>query len=307
MFTGIIHLLKIGLDKRYYRDSPTCFETIDQKTISGIYRPRNPFAHKYNFGHALLYAGSRNMMGAAVLCSKAVLKSGAGLVTIHVPQGAEPIIHTTVPEAITISSDEFIKSLIKKTALAAGPGLEHLPKNKQLIIKLLGTLHIPLVLDATALSLLISHTRLLPLRKTHPVILTPHTGEFDKLFGQSNNDFERLKLAALKATTLNCYIILKGHHTLIACPDGTNYFNTTGNAGMATAGSGDTLTGILCGLLAQGYPEKEASILGVYLHGLAGDLAADQLSQESMIATDIIEHLGGAFKAIKRSCFTGSR
>lgn len=299
VYTGQIHLIAIDLNKKYYEATPTLFETIDQQLISKIYKPRNQFTHKYNFGHALLYAGSKNMMGAAVLCTKACIRSGTGLATIHVTPGCEAIIHTALPEAITTSVNDTSKSWLKKTAIAAGPGLEISVKNKNLLKKLLSAWAGPLVIDATALSILASFKALLPLRKLHPAILTPHAGEFEKLFGKTTNPFERLQLATEKAATLQCYIILKGHYTLIACPDGKHYFNTTGNAGMATAGSGDALTGILCGLLAQGYTEKEASILGVYLHGLAGDIAAEKISQEAMIASDIIDCLGEAFKQIK--------
>jgi hydroxyethylthiazole kinase-like uncharacterized protein yjeF len=299
VYTGQIHLMAIGLNKKYYAATPTLFETIDPQLISKIYQPRDAFAHKYNFGHALLYAGSKNMMGAAVLCTKACIRSGAGLATIHVAPDCEAIIHTTLPEAITSSVNDTGKSWLKKTAIAIGPGLEITAQNKHLLKKLLSAWEGPLVIDASALSILSSFTALLPLRKIHPAILTPHTGEFEKLFGKTTNSFERLQSVTEKAATLQCYIILKGHHTLIACPDGNHYFNTTGNAGMATAGSGDTLTGILCGLLAQGYTEKEACILGVYLHGLAGDIAAEKISQEAMIASDIIDCLGEAFKQIK--------
>ena len=131
------------------------------------------------------------------------------------------------------------------------------------------------------------------------MILTPHTGEFDRLFGSSTNDFDRLQKAIDNAAAYNCHIILKAHHTAIICPDGNVYFNTTGNAGMATAGSGDVLCGIITGLLAQGYKETQSCIFGVFLHGLAGDIAANNLSEEAMIASDIIKHLGDAYKKIK--------
>lgn len=299
LYTGQIHLLSIGLDKKYYNSTTALFETIDRQLIHDIYRPRNPFSHKYTFGHALLYAGSKNMMGAAVLCSKACIRSGAGLVTLHVTPGCEAIIHTSLPEAITSSENNTGKTWLKKSAIAIGPGLEKSALNKQLLKKLLVQWDGPLVIDATALSFLTFFTTLLPLRKKNPAILTPHTGEFEHLFGKTLNDFERLQLAIKKAHSLGCYIILKGHNTLITCPDGNHYFNTTGNAGMATAGTGDTLTGILCGLLAQGYTQKEACLLGVYLHGLAGDIAAKKLSQEALIASDIIDCLGEGFKQIK--------
>ena len=299
IYTGLVHLISIDLSKKYYEATPAQFETIDEQLIRKIYKQRDQFAHKYNFGHALLYAGSKNMMGAAILCTKACVRSGTGLATIHVPPGYEAIIHTALPEAITASDNDTAKSWLKKSAIAIGSGLENNAKNKQLLKKLLSAWAGPLVIDATALSILTAFTSLLPARKLHPAILTPHTGELEKLFGKTNNDFERLQLATEKAVTLQCYIILKGHHTLIACPDGKHYFNTTGNSGMATAGSGDTLTGIICGLLAQSYSEKESCILGVYLHGLAGDFAAEKISQEAMIASDIIDCLGEGFKQIK--------
>jgi hydroxyethylthiazole kinase-like uncharacterized protein yjeF len=298
-YTGEVHLINISLSKKYYETTVSQFETIDQQLISKIYKSRNQFAHKYNFGHALLYAGSKNMMGAAILCTKACIRSGAGLATVYVTPVSGAIINTSVPEAITTTINDTNKAWVKKTAIAIGPGLDPSVKNKQLIKKLLSAWEGSLVIDATALSLTSSYRPLLPLRKLHPAILTPHTGEFERLFGKTANPFERLKLAGEKAITLQCYIILKGHYTLIACPDGSCFFNTTGNAGMATAGSGDVLTGILCGLLAQGYKEKEACIFGVYLHGLAGDIAAENTSQEAMIASDIIDRLGEGFKQIK--------
>lgn len=300
-YTGQVHVLNIYLSKKYYNDTPAVFETIDEQLIGKIYKPRNPFGHKYNFGNALLYAGSKNMMGAAVLCTKACLRTGTGLATIHVTPESVAIINTSLPEAITTSENEANKSWLKKTAIAVGPGLDLAVKNKQLVKKLLLAWAGALVIDATALSLLIPYCALLSKRKLHPAILTPHTGEFERLFGKTSDPFERLQLAAEKAVILRCYIILKGHFTLIACPDGSCFFNTTGNAGMATAGSGDVLTGILCGLLAQGYTEKEACILSVYLHGLAGDIAAENLSQEAMIASDIIDCMGDAFKQIKKN------
>lgn len=299
VFTGTVHLLNLGLDKQYYKETQTDFETADKLLIKQIYKPRNENSHKYTFGHALLYAGSKNMMGAAILCSRACIRSGAGLVTVHVSKDCEAIIHNALPEAITTTTDNTGSSWLKKSAIGVGPGTEVNYKNKQRLKRLISSWNGPLVIDASALQLLSSLTGLLHLRAAHPAILTPHKGEFEKLFGKTINDFETLQLATKKAKELNCFIVLKEHHTLIACPDGKHYFNTTGNAGMATAGSGDTLTGLLCGLLAQGYTEKDTCILGVYLHGLAGDIAAKKYSQEAMIASDIINCIGDAYKLIK--------
>ena len=299
IYTGQVHVLNIDLSKKFYENEAVLFETIDKQTIKNIYKPRNELSHKYNFGNALLYAGSKNMMGAAVLCAKACIRSGTGLVTLNVTPDCEAIMHISIPEVITTSEKETNKTLLKKAAIAIGPGLENDIKNKQLLTKLLTDWQEPIVIDATALSILITLKHLLPKRKLHPAILTPHTGEFEKLFGKTADPFQRLQLAIDSAVSLQCYIILKGPNTFIACPDGKHYFNTTGNAGMATAGSGDTLTGIICGLSAQGYSEKESCILGVYLHGLAGDIAAEKLSQEAMIASDIIDNIGQAFLKIK--------
>lgn len=300
VYTGSIHLLSIGLSKKYYENTSAAFIKTDEQLISRIYKPRNQFAHKYTFGHAFLYAGSKNMMGAAVLCSKACIRSGAGLVTIHVEPDCEAIIHISLPEAITSSEKDASKTWIKKSAIAIGPGLEKSDGNTQLLNKLLVDWQGPLVVDATALSLLNPLLTKLPLRKTTDLIITPHTGEFEQLFGKTGNDLERLQLAIQKAHSLGCYIILKGHYTFIACPEEPHYFNTTGNAGMATAGTGDTLTGIICGLLSQGYAARDAAILGVYLHGLAGDIAADKISQEALIASDLIDNIGAAFLEISK-------
>ena len=299
VYTGAIQIISIGLNKNFYDETASNFETIDEHLIAKIYIRRNAFAHKYNFGHALIYAGSKNMMGAAILCSKACLRSGAGLVTIQVSRDCEGIINVAIPEAITSSTSKKENSWLKKAAIGIGPGMEINSSNKLLLKKILTDWDGPLVIDASALQLLITLSNLLPTRKNHPAILTPHQGEFEKLFGKTISDLETLQLATKKSAELNCFIILKGHNTLISCPDGHHYFNTTGNAGMATAGSGDALTGLLTGLLAQGYTEKNACILGVYLHGLAGDIAAEKMSQEAMIASDITVNLGEAFKQIK--------
>jgi hydroxyethylthiazole kinase-like uncharacterized protein yjeF len=298
-YTGTIHLLDIGLHPRFYNDTPTPFNTIDQKEIRLIFRPRNQFLHKYNFGHALLYTGSKNMMGAAILCAKACLRSGSGLVTVFTEAGTQTVLQTALPEAITSTDNNFEIILQKKSAIGIGPGLAFSDSNKDLLKHLVLGYSGQLVIDATALQMLSADKNMLQQRISNPAILTPHTGEFEKLFGKTTSDFERIEVAMQKSKDLRCYIVLKGHHTLVDCPDGSAFFNTTGNAGMATAGSGDVLTGILTGLLAQGYSQKNACLLGVYLHGLAGDIAAENMSAEAMIAGDIIDFIGEAYKKIK--------
>ncbi len=297
-YTGIVHLLDIGLHPDFYHNTPTLFNTIDPYMISSIYKPRNEFSHKYNFGHVLLYAGSKNMMGAAILCAKSCLRSGAGLVTVFTADGTQPVIQTAVPEAITSLENNFETLSKKKSAIGIGPGLSVDDSNKKLLQHIILNYPGSLVIDATALQLLSTDTTIIKKRISNPAILTPHTGEFEKLFGNSANDFERMNMALQQSKELGCYIVLKGHHTLVACPDGNAFFNTTGNAGMATAGSGDTLTGILTGLLAQGYNQKNTCLLGVYLHGMAGDIAAEKMTQEAMLAGDIIDCVGEAYKKI---------
>jgi len=297
--TGDIHLLDIGLHNDFYQNTKCIFSTIDKKLAGSIYKPRKKYTHKYTFGHALLYAGSTNMMGAAVLCAKACLRSGAGLVTVHTTSNAAAIIHTAVPEALVTAEHDFTIITKKKAAIGIGPGLEVCDTNSTLLKIILSGWKGPLVIDASGLQLLNPLIKLLAQRKNKPAVLTPHPGEFERLFGKTNTDLERIQLAMEKAAQHNCYIIVKGRNSLVACPDGAGYFNTTGNSGMATAGSGDVLTGIITGLLAQGYSQKDACLIGVYLHGLAGDLAAEKYSEEAMIAGDITEQLGNAFKILQ--------
>jgi hydroxyethylthiazole kinase-like uncharacterized protein yjeF len=239
------------------------------------------------------------MMGAALLCAKATLRSGAGLVTVYTEEGTQTIIQTALPEAITTTEKKFDKITHKKNVIGIGPGLEISTNNNILLKKIIEQWDNPLVIDATALTLLSEYPELLAKRIQHPAILTPHAGEFEKLFGKSDNEIKQKQIALVKANSLNCYIVLKGHHSFIACPDGNGFINTTGNAGMATAGSGDVLTGILTGLLAQGYSPANSCILGTYIHGLAGDIAAEKCSEEAMISGDIIDFLGESFKRIK--------
>lgn len=297
-YTGKVHVLDIGLDAKFYNDTPSDKSTIDNDLIASIYKPRDQFLHKYNFGHALLYAGSESMMGAAILCAKSCLRAGAGLVTVHTVKETQPVIQTAFPEAITSSEYDWKILSRKKAAIGLGPGLEVMQTNELLLSDIVAGFDGGIVIDATGLLLLAANLKVLEERKLRPVILTPHTGEFEKLFGKTSNDFNTMQLCIEKAAAFNCYIVLKGHHTMISCPDGDTYFNINGNAGMATAGSGDVLTGILTSLLAQGYTEKDACLLGVYLHGMAGDIAAEKHSQEALIASDIVDNLGACFKQV---------
>jgi hydroxyethylthiazole kinase-like uncharacterized protein yjeF len=300
---GEIHLLDIGLHAGFYYALNGRFELIDDMIIHTIHKPRKRFSHKGNFGHALLVAGSHGKTGAAVLAAKACLRTGAGLLTCHIPAASYTIMQTAVPEAMVITDPNEAfntrtdEDLTKYDTIGIGPGIGLATETKMLLREIFDTYRLPVVLDADALNLLSSQKDLYKLIPAGS-ILTPHPKEFERLFGETPNDFDRVLLCLKKAKELNCIIVLKGHHTFIATTDGRGFFNSTGNPGMATAGSGDVLTGILTGLLAQGYSSVEAAILGVYLHGRTGDIAAGELSMEAMVAGDLVNHLGAAFRSL---------
>ncbi|SEM35143.1 NAD(P)H-hydrate epimerase [Chitinophaga rupis] len=304
--TGQVHILPIGLHPDYLTQTPTRFHVTDAHMMRTIYQPRQPFAHKGTYGHALLVAGSYGKMGAAVLSAKACLHAGVGLLTCHVPQCGYQIIQISAPSAMCVTdiqetySSHFHESapqtrgLQQYKTIGIGPGLGTATGTAKALEQLLEQYRQPMVLDADALNIISEYPFLLP-RIPHGSLLTPHPKEFERIFGSSDNDFARLELLSRQAVSLQLYILLKGRFTAMACPDGAVYFNSTGNPGMATGGSGDVLTGILTSLLAQGYAPKAAILLGTYLHGLAGDIAAARMSQEAMTAESIIDCLGPAF------------
>jgi NAD(P)H-hydrate epimerase len=302
-FIGDVIILDIGLLPEYLSAIETNFELIDISMVRSIYRPRNRFAHKGNFGHALIIAGSYGKMGAAVLSARACLRSGAGLLTCFIPKCGYEILQTDVSEAMVmtdVNSSMITKiddDIFKYDAIGIGPGLGTASETRTAIQELISVYKKPMVIDADALNGLSMEK---PLPSLPPgSILTPHPKEFERLFGECKNDFERIQKAVSHAKSLNCLIVLKGHHSFIAMPSGKGYFNNTGNAGMATAGSGDVLTGMITALLAQRYSPENAAILAVNLHGAAGDIAANEFSQEAMIAGDIIDKIGEAFKQLE--------
>ena len=250
-------------------------------------------------GHALLVAGSYGMAGAALLAAKSCLRSGVGKVTVHTPKKNVAVLQIAVPEAVLhIDREETTFSEAVDTedfqALGIGPGLGTTEQTAIAMISQLKRSTCPAVVDADAINMLANHrTWMQQLPKG--IVLTPHPKEFDRLEGRSADSFERLSKARDLAERLGAFVILKGHRRALCLPDGHIVFNSTGNAGMATAGSGDVLTGILTALLARGYKQREACIVGMYLHGLAGDLAARELGEESLMASDIINFLPKAF------------
>ncbi|UYQ94291.1 NAD(P)H-hydrate dehydratase [Chitinophaga horti] len=298
---GELHILPIGLHPTYIAQTTTPYHIIDEQTIRTIYQPRKPFSHKGTFGHALLIAGSFGKMGAAVLAAKACLRAGVGLLTLHVPRCGYEIIQSTVPAAMCVAEVEEQYSIHFHEGLnpaykciGVGPGIGTETATARSLERLLEAVKAPMVLDADALNIIGTYPALLQ-KVPKNSLLTPHPKEFERLFGATSDDFERLSLLGKKAVELQLYILLKGRYTAIACPDGAVYFNTTGNPGMATGGSGDVLTGILTSLLAQGYSPKAAIVFGVWLHGSAGDQAAARLSEEALLPEDIIDSLGQVF------------
>jgi ADP-dependent NAD(P)H-hydrate dehydratase / NAD(P)H-hydrate epimerase len=301
-YSGEVHLLHIGLNPSFEETEPAAFEMIDEAIIKNIYKPRKKFAHKGTYGHAALLCGSKGMMGAAVLSSLACLRSGVGKLTTYITQCGYEILQTTVPEAmVIIAGVDYLSSatgIEKFNAIGIGPAIGIHPSHKKLLSGIFEKVITPMVIDADALNIIAANKEFLNCIPPQSII-TPHPKEFERLFGKTENDFERLILAERKSKELKIYIVLKGHYSFISTPDGRGYFNSTGNAGMATAGSGDVLTGIITGLLAQGYSPLESALLGVYLHGLAGDFAATACSQEAMIAGDIIKGIGESFKTLQ--------
>lgn len=269
---------------------------LDLHTIQSIFKKRLSDSHKGTHGHALIIAGSKTKMGAAIICSKACLRSGVGLLSVSVPKKEKNSIFTSIPEAMIVLRREKI-DYSKFSAIAIGPGIGTTTKSTLLLENLINTYSNPIVFDADALTIF-SKTNDLLTKIPENSIFTPHIKEFDRLFGMHHSVEERIEKAILKAKELNCIIVLKNAQTIIT--DGIKVVvNTTGNSGLAKGGSGDALTGIITSFLAQGYSSFQAAQLAVYLHGLAADITLETQSEESMLITDVIENLGKAFKKIQ--------
>ncbi len=295
-FVGDWQLVNIGLDQDFIQKTETPYFFTDKKSAKKLIRDREKFSHKGTFGHALLLAGSFGKMGAAQLCGGACLRSGAGLLTMHVAGCGYQIIQIALPEAMcTVDIHEkmltALPDLDSYSAIGVGPGLGKEPQTLQMLEELIEKAKVPMVWDADALNLLSENPELLRKLPEHTVI-TPHPKEFERLAGESKDDYARLELARNFAQKHKLVVVLKGAHTAVIFPDGTVHFNATGNAGMATGGTGDVLTGILTSLLAQKYDPQDAARLGVYQHGIAGDRAAKARTKVAMIASDIVENLG---------------
>jgi len=295
-------LLDIDLDEAKIKEMSADYMLVESRNIRPLLQRRLPFTGKRDYGSALLFAGSTGMAGAAVMCARATLRSGAGLVTVHGPKGELPILQTAVPEAMfePDRNEHFISDMRvhhDHQAVAVGPGVGTSEQTIDALEALLKTGVSPLVLDADALNCISKRPELLSLLPPKTII-TPHIGEFDRLFGEQRSSEDRLKTAAEMARQYNIIIVLKGHYTATVRPTGRVYINPTGNPGMATAGAGDVLTGVIAAFLAQGYRPEHAATIGVYVHGLAGDIAAEEIGEFGLTAGDVADHVGRAIRMI---------
>ncbi|MBU6119611.1 NAD(P)H-hydrate dehydratase [Hymenobacter siberiensis] len=311
-FVGEWEVEDIDLSPQFIANTATPWHYTNAAAVAGQLPTRPKFSHKGTFGHALLLAGSRGKMGAAVLAAGACLRSGVGLLTAHIPGCGYDIFQISQPEAMCLTDAQanFISELPELQpyqAVGIGPGLGQdaasLAVLRQLLeaaAKPLGKTGqpLPLVIDADALNLLGSHRELLNLLPENTV-LTPHPKEFERLTEPTRDDYHRLELLRDFATRYHCLVVLKGAYTCLATPSGELHFNSTGNAGMATGGSGDVLTGVLLALRSHAQlPAFEAVRLGVYAHGRAGDRAAAQTGQAGLVASDIVRHMGPALAEV---------
>jgi len=301
IYVGELYTLDIGLSKEGLKKLDSNDFYLEKYDVSKILKKRKKHSHKGDYGHALIIAGSKGMIGASILSAKACLQSGVGLLTIHCPSDASGIIHSSIPEAmIQADTNKNCISAIdvkEKHQIGIGPGLGKDDLTQKAVSLLIKMHNIAMVIDADALNIISEHRELIP-HIPAGSILTPHPKEAQRILGVCKNSWELYEHARGFALDHQVVFILKGAYTQIHCPDGNCYFNSTGNPGMATAGSGDVLTGILTSLLAQGYTSEEASKLGVFIHGKAGDIMADKLGEESLTASDIIAGISNAFKHI---------
>jgi NAD(P)H-hydrate epimerase len=294
-------ILDIGLHPDFISICPTPYYYITRSDLKPLVKQRGKFSHKGNFGHALLVAGAYGKMGAAVIAAKSCLRSGAGLLTVQIPSKGIEVLQSSVPEAM-VNADRHemiiseLPTMDKFTAAGIGPGIGTDQETEAVIKKLLNY-KLPMVFDADAINILSANKTWLSFLHAG-TILTPHVKEFDRLTQHHTNDFDRLETAKQFSIRNNCILVLKGAYTITAMPDGNTFFNSSGNAGLAKGGSGDTLTGVILGLLARGYTPPQAALIGVYIHGSAADLCLKKIHMESLLATDVIAKLPKAFEKL---------
>ncbi|AUC84629.1 NAD(P)H-hydrate dehydratase [Polaribacter sp. ALD11] len=278
------------------------YEKISSDRIFRILEKRNPFSNKGDFGNAILFVGSYGKMGAATLTSTACLRTGVGLLTVYIPKCGYTILQTSIPEAMVVCDKEetMITAAIPLhhfNVVGIGCGIGTCRETAKALKKIIRSFDKPMVIDADAINIISENKEWLKWIPEES-IFTPHAKEFERLVGKSSNEIERKKMQIEFSQKHHVYVILKGHETIISCPNGNIYLNTTGNAGMAKGGSGDALTGMLTAFLGQGYTPENTCIAGVYLHGLAGDIAVKETGEFSLLASDLIKAIGKAFLAI---------
>ncbi len=285
----------IGLSKILVANCPTPHHMINTQMLTSSYRERKPHTHKGTYGKIYVVGGLQGMAGAIIMTALAALRSGVGICHVVSATDHRPILQGNIPEAIYHDIEGYIPD--EDHTIAIGPGLSTGDRAVKTLSDILAIAKSPIIVDADALNILSMHDQL---KETLPKnsILTPHPKEFDRLFGPSGSSHERIEKQRQMSQKYQVIIVQKGHHTSITAPDGRVFFNNTGNAGLATGGSGDVLTGIIAGLFAQGYSPIDAAILGVYLHGLAADLYVQHRAMETLLPTDVIDYLGLAIKTI---------
>ncbi|WP_443760198.1 NAD(P)H-hydrate dehydratase [Bacteroides clarus] len=302
-FVGEWQLLDIGLSEEAIEEKETDFALTEHEDVASMLKPRGKFAHKGNFGRALLIAGSQGMAGASVLAARACLRSGVGLLTVHIPFCNNFIVQTSVLEAMTeIDINDVRFSCATDTddyqAVGIGPGLGKAGDTEAALLEQIESCQTPMVVDADALNLLGEHRSYIG-RLPKGSILTPHPKELERLVGKCQNSYERLTKARELARSAGVHILLKGAYSVIIAPSGKCWFNPTGNPGMATGGSGDVLTGVVLALLAQGYDAETAARMAAYVHGLAGDIACKKHGVMGMTAGDIVTCLPPAWRMLE--------
>ncbi|HUX96495.1 MAG TPA: NAD(P)H-hydrate dehydratase [Bacteroidales bacterium] len=302
-FVGSWEVLPIGLSDTATRNTRSPYRYIEFNDIFPLLHERSKFDHKGHYGHGLLVAGSKGKMGAAILGASAALRAGIGLITCHIPSGGRVIMQASLSEAMVITdkTEDYISRIDisdSYTASGIGPGIGTNKETATGLYEFLKEFRKPVVVDADALNILAVNNSWYSLLHSD-VILTPHPKEFERLAGGSKNGYERVRKQSEFSGKHNCIVVLKGAYTSVSTPDGNIMFNSSGNPGMATAGSGDVLTGIILSLLAQGYSAENAALAGVFIHGLAGDIAAEKTGFEALIASDIINNTGNAYKKIR--------
>jgi hydroxyethylthiazole kinase-like uncharacterized protein yjeF len=310
--TGRLDVVDIGIPAQSIDQSGIRAHIIDRELVSGLLPPRSPESNKGDFGRIFLLTGSAGMTGSGCLCANAALRTGAGLVYLGVPSALAPIYEVSVSESITVplagdgngrlslqAAPGIIEALRGMDVVAAGPGLSAGRDVAEIVGLLLRECGVPLILDADALNAISLNTAVLKQLKAETVI-TPHPGEMARLTGMTVREVmeDRVGTAVGFAEKWGVITVLKGSRTVVALPDGSYFINVTGNPGMATGGSGDVLTGIIASLAGQGMKPADAAVAGVYLHGLAGDAAAERLGQYGMLPRDMTGELPMLMKKV---------